>query len=197
MDEWTVFLLGDAGVGKSTFALQFSLNYHHIDLDNIDPLIDLEGPCSKALAVDDYVCLMELIEQENYAHVKPPGPWVQERQGLILMYSVASRATFDRLKLFRKSIARIPDWDPVFMLVGNKCDLSSAERQVSPEEGAALARKFGCEFLETSAKADQNVNPACRTLVRAIRRAGNQDIGARKRIGSEGMKRVIMKCIIL
>lgn len=56
------------------------------------------------------------------------------------------------------------------MLVGNKCD-KSYEREVSKEEGAALARKYGCEFLETSAKTAQNVERLFTNLVRALRDA--------------------------
>jgi GTPase KRas protein len=53
------------------------------------------------------------------------------------------------------------------MLVGNKCD-KTYEREVSREEGAALARQFGCEFLETSAKTAQNVEQIFKNLVRSL-----------------------------
>ena len=42
------------------------------------------------------------------------------------------------------------------VLVGNKCDLEE-ERRVSPAEGLALAKSFGCPFFETSAKERVNV----------------------------------------
>ena len=57
---------------------------------------------------------------------------------------------------------------PVFMLVGNKCD-KQYEREVSREEGAAMARDFGCRFLETSAKTAQNVEKLFTDLVRMLR----------------------------
>ena len=56
---------------------------------------------------------------------------------------------------------------PVFMLVGNKCD-KSYEREVSREEGAQMARTFGCEFMETSAKANDGVEEAFFTLARFV-----------------------------
>jgi len=40
---------------------------------------------------------------------------------------------------------------PIFTLVSNKCD-KILEREVSKEEGATLARLFGCFFIETSTK---------------------------------------------
>ena len=57
---------------------------------------------------------------------------------------------------------------PIFMLVGNKCD-KHYEREVSKEEGAAMARDFGCRFLETSAKTAVNVEKLFTDLVRMLR----------------------------
>lgn len=55
------------------------------------------------------------------------------------------------------------------MLVGNNCD-RVAEREVSAEEGYALARELGCEFVEASAKECINVEKAFYDVVRLIRR---------------------------
>jgi len=63
---------------------------------------------------------------------------------------------------------RVKRQKPIFMLVGNKCD-KAYEREVSREEGAAMARSFGCEFLETSAKTAMNVERLFMNLVRALR----------------------------
>jgi len=99
----------------------------------------------------------------------PSSLWViREGQGFILVYSVASRSTFDRLEVFRQSICRVKCGQPIFLLVGNKCD-KTFEREVSKEEGAAMARQFGCEYIETSAKTGQNVERLFMNLVRALR----------------------------
>jgi len=55
------------------------------------------------------------------------------------------------------------------IVVGNKADLEG-EREVSTEEGQALARQFGCKFIETSAKSRKNVEQAFYDIVREIRR---------------------------
>ena len=59
---------------------------------------------------------------------------------------------------------------PVFMLVGNKCD-KTTEREVSREEGIQMARNFGCDFLETSARTPTNVERLFTTLVRLLRQS--------------------------
>lgn len=45
------------------------------------------------------------------------------------------------------------------MLLATKCDLD-AERQVSTEEGMALAARFKLSFMEVSAKTEKNVKEA-------------------------------------
>ena len=58
------------------------------------------------------------------------------------------------------------------MLVGNKCDRTQ-EREVSKADGAALARRFGCEFMETSTKTTQNVERLFINLVRSLRQTSD------------------------
>lgn len=62
------------------------------------------------------------------------------------------------------------------MLVGNKCD-KQQEREVSREEGVQLARSFGCDFLETSAKTPVNVERLFTTLVRLLRQTKQAEQG--------------------
>jgi len=71
---------------------------------------------------------------------------------------------------------RVKRGDPIFMLVGNKCD-KTYEREVSKEEGAALARQFGCPFFETSAKTATNVNELFLDLVRSLRKTRSAETG--------------------
>jgi GTPase KRas protein len=55
------------------------------------------------------------------------------------------------------------------MLVGHKSDRVT-EREVSTQEGHALARELGCEFVEASAKNCINVEKAFYDVVRILRR---------------------------
>ena len=56
---------------------------------------------------------------------------------------------------------------PVF-LVGNKIDETN-ERVVSAEEGAALARKIGAQYFETSAKTAENVRETFLRMANQVR----------------------------
>lgn len=172
MDHYRVAVLGDGGVGKTALAVQFTLNCF---VETYDPTI--EDAYRKRLIVDNRMCFVEVIDtagQEEYATLRDQ--WVREGQGFVLVYSIASRSTFDRLEVFRQSMRRVKRGDPIFVLVGNKCD-KTYEREVSREEGAALARQFGCEFIETSAKTAQNVERLFMNLVRALRQTRSIETG--------------------
>ena len=97
-----------------------------------------------------------------------------ESSGFILVYSIVQRSTFERLAELRQMMVRVKRNPPVFILVGNKSD-KTYEREVSKEEGEALARKFGCEFFETSARSSLNVEKSFATLVRRLRVARQGD----------------------
>jgi len=173
MDSWRVAVLGDGGVGKTALAVQFTLNCF---VETYDPTI--EDAYRKQLIVDNKMCFVEVIDtagQEEYATLRDQ--WVREGQGFILVYSIASRSTFDRLEVFRQSMLKVKRQKPIFMLVGNKCD-KTYEREVSREEGIALARTFGCEFMETSARTAYNVELLFTNLVRALRQTKRLEGGA-------------------
>lgn len=113
----------------------------------------------------------------------------REGQGFILVYSVASRSTFQRLEIFRQSMWRVKRGEPIFMLVGNQCD-KTYDREVSKEEGAALAHHFGCDFIETSAKTAQNVDRLFMNLVRLLRQTRSIEPGPTKKEKSS-------KCVVM
>ncbi|KAK6980574.1 P-loop containing nucleoside triphosphate hydrolase protein [Favolaschia claudopus] len=198
MDQWTIAVLGDGGVGKTALAVQFTLNCfvgqfpvifrwkycvfiigmlatQRALLQTYDPTI--EDAYRKQFVLDNSMCFVEVIDtagQEEYGALRDQ--WVREGQGFILVYSIASRSSFDRLELFREAARRVKTGNPILMLAGNKADKLS-EREVSKEEGAALAQQFGCDFMETSAKTTQNVERVFANLVRALRQTRNSKPG--------------------
>ena len=70
--------------------------------------------------------------------------------------------TFDNIEKWYNEAVNIEP-DIMLMLIGNKIDLVDA-RQVSEEEGKALADKLGIVYFETSALNKDLVEEAFRTL---------------------------------
>lgn len=89
-------------------------------------------------------------------------------QGFVLVFSIIAQSTFNDLPDLREQILRVKDKDDVPMvLVGNKCDLTD-QRVITTDQGEDLARKFGCAFLEASAKTRVNVDQIFHDLIRQI-----------------------------
>ncbi|KAG7301664.1 hypothetical protein JYU34_014638 [Plutella xylostella] len=97
------------------------------------------------------------------------------RRGIVGPYSVTDRRSFRAAAEYRRllALARRTERLPL-VLVGNKLDLAPRYRQVSTEEGVALATQLGCPFFETSAALRHFVDDAFHALVREIRRLERQ-----------------------
>jgi GTPase SAR1 family protein len=91
----------------------------------------------------------------------------------MLLYSISSRWSFQDVSRTCRQIPLDTKEDPrlVLVLIGTKSDEKST-REVSAEEGIALAAGLGCKaFFETSAKTGENVDAAVFAMVQALRQA--------------------------
>jgi small GTP-binding protein len=85
--------------------------------------------------------------------------YYQRTKGIVVVYDIAFRSSFDSLDHWFNVIAQEARANPTLLLIGNKADLHS-QRQVSYEEAKALADAYRCLFIETSAKTGANVRAA-------------------------------------
>src|ERR1700712_5597392 len=130
--------------------------------------------------------VLDTAGQEEYTALRDQ--WIRDGEGFVLVYSISSRSSFTRITRFHNQIQRVkessasspsypgspissaaPSAPVPIMLVGNKSDRVT-EREVSTQEGHALARDLGCEFVEASAKNCINVEKAFYDVVRQLRR---------------------------
>lgn len=88
--------------------------------------------------------------------------------GIMLVYDITDVKSFENIKNWIRNIEENASADVEKMLLGNKCELEE-KRQVSRERGEQLAIEHGIKFIETSAKANINVEDAFLTLARDIK----------------------------
>lgn len=97
--------------------------------------------------------------------------------GYVLVYSIASKTSFETIQVINKKLLNLIGTNDVpRVLVGNKTDLS--ERQVTTAQGQQLADKWGCAFVECSAKFNLHVDNAFVSLLDQIDRSSEPDQGS-------------------
>jgi GTPase KRas protein len=166
-------------------------------VETYDPTI--EDSYRKQVQIDGQSCMLEVLDtagQEEYIALRDQ--WIRDGEGFVLVYSISSRSSFQRIQKFHHQIQRVKETtlsgSPTYpgsplsashpggfgpapvMLVGNKCDRVT-EREVSTQEGSALAKELGCDFVEASAKNCVNVEKAFFEVVRQLRRQRHQGAG--------------------
>ncbi|KAI8354124.1 ras-like protein 1 [Choanephora cucurbitarum] len=171
--EYKLVLVGGGGVGKSALTIQFIQSQF---VDEYDPTI--EDSYRKQSVIDEETALLDILDtagQEEYSAMREQ--YMRSGEGFLLVYSITSRMSFDEIDGFFQQISRVKDKDRFPMvLVANKCDLEM-DRQVSIQEGKDLADKYGCHFVETSAKMRIHVDTAFHEVVRDIRRYNKEQDG--------------------
>ncbi|KAL1405548.1 RAS1 protein [Vanrija albida] len=183
--EYRLVVVGGGGVGKSALTIQF-IQSHFVD--EYDPTI--EDSYRKQCIIDDEVALLDVLDtagQEEYGAMREQ--YMRTGDGFLLVYSITSRSSFEEVSTFHQQILRVQDRDyfPV-VVVANKCDLEY-ERQVQPHEGRDLAKRFGAQCIETSAKQRVNVDDAFVAVVRAIRKFQRQETGPAQVISTNNTSR--------
>ena len=82
--------------------------------------------------------------------------------GAMIIFDILNKKSFENLEFWISKLKELSG-DVPFIILGNKVDKSEA-REVSEDEGRKFAKKYGVEYVETSAKNDMNVNKAFESL---------------------------------
>lgn len=162
-----LLLIGNSNVGKSSLLLRFT-----------DDTFLPQEEVSATIGVDFKVSMMDVNDktykltiwdtagQERFRTLT--SSYYRGAQGVILVYDVSNRETFDALNNWWNEVnTYCPSPDVVKMIVGNKVDKESS-RVVSYEEGLNFARKLQTLFVECSAKTKVGVKQAFEELVEKI-----------------------------
>jgi small GTP-binding protein len=162
-------IIGDSNVGKSNFLFKFiegqfsPLHVATIGFDYKSRVVTL--PKSKKRVK---LQIWDTAGQEKYMSVNKN--LFQRVQGVILMYDITSRETFERLNIWLDIIKQMTNDIPI-VLVGNKLDLEDNEddgRIIEYGEGEDFAKENDFDFFEVSAKNGTNVEKAFISIAEKI-----------------------------
>lgn len=178
-------IVGSRSVGKSSLTVQF---VDGLFVDSYYPTI--ENTFSKVIkhkGQDYAVEIVDMAGQDEYSILN--SKHFIGIHGYMLVYSIASRQSFETIKTLRDKILNQlgTEWAPM-VVVGNKNDLRPDQRQISTEEGQRLAEEFKCSFTEASARMNTNVALAFERMVAEIEKSSNP----KEPLGDSGNKCMLM-----
>lgn len=161
-----IIIVGDTCVGKSNFLFRF-INDQFSKIYQTTVGIDCKSkvcilPKSKKKVK---INLWDTAGQERYMSINKL--YFQKIQGIILMYDITQRSSFERLPKWVQLINETTFNIPV-ILIGNKIDDEEENRIVSTEEGKDFANQNGYLFYEASALSGKNVNNSIYDLCESI-----------------------------
>ncbi|XP_050401349.1 GTP-binding protein Di-Ras2 isoform X3 [Patella vulgata] len=165
-NDYRVVVFGAGGVGKSSLVLRFVRGTFR---ESYIPTI--EDTYRQVISCNKQVCTLQITDTTG-SHQFPAMQRLSISKGhaFILVYSITSRQSLEELKPIFGEILEIKgdiEGIPV-MLVGNKCD--ETLREITTQEGAELAKRWNCAFLETSAKTNHNVKELFQELLQLEKR---------------------------
>ena len=157
-----VMIIGDSGVGKTNFLFKFiegkfcESHIATVGFDNRSKIIKL--PSSKKKIK---LQIWDTAGQERYMSINKN--LFQKVQGVILMYDLTERDSFEHLtswlSLIKQSVSNKP-----IILVGNKLDIEDEYRIVTFEEGKNFAKENNMDFMEVSGSTGLNVDKVFMTI---------------------------------
>lgn len=170
-------VLGDGGVGKTSIILrytrnQFSETYEPTLEDNYHASVMLDsGPFEMDIA--------DTAGQDDYKSLRDR--YMSTGDIFLIVYSVTEPRTLTTAKEMLNQIKVIKEDNFKFLLAGNKCDIPN--RQVTFDDGYAVAEEFGGHFLETSAKKVINIDEAFKEIAHMLKKDDNSaDVGCNCKI---------------
>ncbi|CAG8813789.1 3948_t:CDS:2, partial [Gigaspora margarita] len=153
-------------VGKSCLLLRFSDDSFTpsfittIGIDFKIRTIELDGKRIK-------LQIWDTAGQERFRTITTA--YYRGAMGILLVYDVTDERSFNNIRNWFSNIEQHASEGVNKILIGNKCDWVE-KKAITKEQGQALADEFKIKFLETSAKANINVEEAFFTLARDIKK---------------------------
>ena len=151
-----LLIIGDSGVGKSCFLLQFIEGDFKED-HNVT--IGVEYGAKTVTASEKLIKLQiwDTAGQESFRAITRS--FYRNANGVILMYDLTRMESFENLEDWLREIRLNSDPEVVVYLVGNMLDLADEEREVAREAGEKFSSEKKLDgFVEASAKTADHVS---------------------------------------
>jgi small GTP-binding protein len=164
-----IIVVGDSSVGKSCLLLRYaenSFNDTHCATIGVDFKLKTEVINGKTAKIQ----IWDTAGQERFRSIT--SSYYRGAHGVLLVYDVTNEKSFENVATWYRDIKASAQDSLSIILVGNKSDLE-AKRVVSTARGKELAKEWGIEFFEVSAKDNVNVDNAFHSIAEKVIKSKN------------------------
>ncbi len=159
-----LLLIGNSAVGKSCLLLRFSdniFNENYISTIGVDFKI-------KTMTVGDAAIKLQIWDTAGQERFKTiTSSYYKGSHGIMIVYDVTDEESFKSVETWLAEVDKLASGNVVKLLIGNKADLAG-QRKITYEQGLDMAKRWGMEFMETSAKSCTNVQECFKKLTEDI-----------------------------
>jgi Ras-related protein Rab-8A len=152
-----LIIIGNTAVGKTSLVVRYcdggfepKTYLSTVGVDFKTKVVEIDGRSIK-------VQIWDTAGQERFKNITRA--YYRGANGIILVYDVTSRETFDSIRTWFQDIKELSRGDQPLVLLANKSD-KKKDQVVSNNEGEALAKELNADFFEVSAKIRYNVDEA-------------------------------------
>lgn len=166
---YKILLLGNSSVGKTSFLLRFCDDKY--DPETLTTIgVDYKKKFIKRHDKKIKLHICDTAGQERFRSLAKNQ--YKNADGIILMYDITNKKSFQDIKDWISSIKDNVDLDKIGLVIsGNKKDLED-KREVSEELREKLEEKQNIKVIETSSKDNINVNETFAELIDKMEQLG-------------------------
>lgn len=185
--EFKIILLGAVAVGKTAILGRYITNEFNeghtstIQANYKVKIVNVNNDTHAKLSIWD-TCGNERFRAITTQYYK-------DAQGIILVYDISNRNSFDMIDSWIDDIKNIAPANAVVILTGNKSDLAD-KREVSFQEGKNKADENGYLFNEVSAKNGDNILLIFANLTEAVIEQLEKDKSESLAIGKQTLQSI-------
>lgn len=174
-----ILLIGDSGVGKSSFLSRYvdgNFSDSYISTIGVDFKIANKNIKNKKIKMQ----IWDTAGQERFRSITTA--YYRGAQGIFVIYDITNMDTFNNVKYWLSEIGKNCSENISILLIGNKLDLSHV-RKVTYSDAKKIANLYNIEYIETSAKKDDNIeNSFCKIVENILE---NININIKKNINNK------------
>ena len=157
-------VLGNSGVGKTSFIMKFTDNTFqesYLATYGIDFKTKYVNINNNKYRVDLY----DTAGQERFRSISINS--IRMSDGVILIYDITNESSYENISTWMDNIYDIKGKGFPVIIIGNKCD-KEEERQVPKKKGEELAKRYKITFFETSNKIGTNIEETVLKIINQI-----------------------------